>query len=400
MALLALHSICWISFFAHIHQALNSSQPNNNLILAFASSNLLFVLLALWSQRNTLRRAARLAGLTRLLASLRRSGGHYEQGGRQQQQQPGVKVSPSSQSLFLVAQASQQQRQQRAHYNHPLAATPSYLYGGPATAYSPATSSQHLYQQLGAAGSNQHFYESAMALNEQQHRLNVAQLIQQQQNMTLNRLLSRQQYNLEPDFGQEPKLAAMEGAGQQQQPQFVCGKAGRAGEADGPLVAFGNPPTTFGPNLAAGHQISTEPRLFSQRRLAGVSPVGAESSPSMESPMEQCNGQAINMSNCAASAADANQHQYYSINARSNNANQCNSNYTDALKLAMQQHQSELSSANLSNFRSRGSARQFQQQQQQIQNQHHFQQQRHQSAMIDRERCANIYDVANYALSQ
>lgn len=341
LALLALHSICWISFFAHCHQALNSQQyssapaANSHLIWTFAASNLLVAGLISWSQRKTLRRAWQLAGLARLFGCVRARGAGprpsashrslyyyhdhdhrdhhhrpraaHHQSGQYAASKP-VKVSPSSQSLFLISSSRHHQHRQPGPCADPQ---PGYHYG---PAYSSGASlagqqqagggQQHVYQQLVVS---QHIYDSASNLNEQQP-LAAMQLMHQQhhhhqqrhyqlqmghqphQSLTLTRSLgpqlhashARQPATLahhqdKPGAGQllicpsssadphgpgAPDLGAGAGkahpASQQQQQQQHSQQL--PGEADGPLVAFScqqqqagepagssQPPATFGP---------------------------------------------------------------------------------------------------------------------------------------------------------
>lgn len=473
LAILALHSICWISFFAHIHQALNSppllvsSWPQaqqqreqsrwlvfslSHLTYAFALSNLALTLLVSWWQRKTIRRAAQLSGIARFICASKSSGSrsrrqasrfyraHQTSTGAAKISNGGqVKVSPSSQSLFIVSQ--QQQQPQPQH--------PSYHYG-PSYSSNSHQVSQHLYQQL---SNQQHIYDSTSAINlagsEQHHRFNMLLQHQQQQQrhlhqmhqqnaFTLNRsqqqrqfaqqqqLEQRQLMTLKPtsliqpshsDNGQLLILDANQALKQQHQQQGfnVCqgnktaSYLDRSGEAEGPLVAFTSSsassgaasssstssannnnstqvPVTFGPNSAASaqrhrqfqasqqqehqmlnYQLSSEHQLFSgHQQLQDQSLATITASPTINCiSSASSNGDADTGEHQAAatrhsvaairtSAADANQHQYCSINNPVGGKN-----YTDALKAALleqqlqQQNESSLLSQHQPHFRPR-----------------------------------------------
>jgi len=396
-------------------------------VYVFALTNLTLVLIVSWSQRRTLRRAIQLAGVSRVLACLcwctGSLGGQkprlapHQQRARfyraQNQLEPmgksgsptvgvsnPVKVSPSSQSLFLISPAGGQQQQQYAPNFH-CAGGPSY-----SSSSSQAMQAQHLYQQLTG---QQHIYDSATAINEQQNGAsNLFQVMQQQQrplqmhhqfgpqhNFTLNRSLSslhhlhhqqhhqahnldqRQLMTLKPQVESErhSHCGQQDQAGQflvldannairqqQQQQQSLChqAKAGRqaqSGEADGPLVAFSSRPTsgsqaqaTFGPNqttsrLVASASQAQQPQLSSGKR-------GEEARASSAAANCISGGPARSLGGVAASGADANQHQYHSIGAGDAGGacgakesaaagRQSQPNYADALRAAMIQQQQQ-----------------------------------------------------------
>jgi hypothetical protein len=230
LALLALNSICWISFFIHCHQALTSrtwvgpqqqQQPvasnESHLILTFASSNLLVSLLICYSQRKQLKRACQLLGLSRFVAlafgsccrladatkaspassSSVSSTSYYnnhhhhanhngvQHGDKHHPHHYGtsksIKISsaPSQQSLFVISR-SRPVASGNGGAGGMLAeiAQPTYgqqaAYAGPQqhhqqqqqAGHYPMLSNQHLYQQLAGAGSQQHIYDSTTNLSQ------------------------------------------------------------------------------------------------------------------------------------------------------------------------------------------------------------------------------------------
>lgn len=252
LALLALHSICWISFFAHIRLALNARNyywDGKHLIVAFAASNLLFASLIVGSQRRLLRRAAKLVGLGRLLAACcccssdwpanngtlhGRAWFYRDQvGARQKQQVSGagqskganpLKVSPSSQSLFLISQAAQQQQhqqqQQQQHQHRQFNQQPANYHYGPTYSSGSSQAAQHLYQQLANnnGSSAAHIYDSASTLNEhnqqqQQQRFNMMQMMQQQQQQ-LNHQYNSYTLNRPPVTSSSSHHQQLAGSGQ------------------------------------------------------------------------------------------------------------------------------------------------------------------------------------------
>lgn len=342
-----------------------------------------------------------------------------------------MKVSPSSQSLFLVSSQVQQQRQQPSYQ---LANSTNYAshYGYS----SQAGQQQHLYQQLN--GPTQHIYDSTGDL----HRMNMMQLITQHQtgqqqafdglNRSLSSLQQQQQHArqlnhlqdlharqpmtmksmvLSPGFksnnsnqddaneaGQLLTLDAQ--AALKQQQQFLCHQQQQQqqGEADGPLVAFSSnsqPPTTFGPSNSSmalqqqqqqlhlssaaqqqqqQHQHHTERQLFNQQQQHFYQDSGNSNAINCVGALDATSGQ-------SDPAPNHQQHQYYALHDNMANRQQPQSNYTEALKAAMmqQQRQDELDRLGA------------------MEPQPHFrrsiskqQQQRHHQA--------NIYDVAQYNL--
>lgn len=455
LAILALHSICWISFFAQIHQALNSAPlvssfaqhhqqqrgwlkfGSNHLTYVFTLSNLALTILISWWQRKTLRRAAQLSGITRFLCAssgTERSRQHTRfyrhqtsangAGAKASNGSAQIKVSPSSQSLFIVS--SQQQQQQSHQAQHP-----SYHYG-PSYSSGSHQVSQHLYQQLSSQQQQQqHIYDSTSAINlvgnEQHHRFNM--LLQQQQQQqpqrhlhqlhqqdafTLNRSLQQQQRQfaqqqleqrqlmtlkptsmIQADNSQLLILDANQALKQQQQQNGLNCQSNkttyldRSGEAEGPLVAFTSSsasnssssnasttnnnnnhhqmPATFGPNSATHHHqqhqfqqeqhnnfqmMSSEHQLFSHQQDQSAAAVASVASRTINcisgsGASNEQQQQPTRHSTLATrtSAADANQHQYCSINNPV--GGNTSKNYTDALKAALleQQHQHESSLA-------------------------------------------------------
>lgn len=299
------------------------SQPQAGLLYAFAASNLALVLLVSLMQRHTLRRVAQLCGLWRVCACTRHSRDRFYTGSAAQVSGSKLKVSPSSQSLFVISQAvqQQQQQQQQAQFYH----------------YGPTYGQQqgyHLYQQL--TGNN--IYDSAGALNQDQpaqmhqmHQLDMAQA--PVHSFTLNRAPSQQALvrALPMTMKAQQSMIIM----RQQQHQH-------SGEADGPLVALESAQSsnssqlaTIGPvshlsslvatNQQLGYppsQLSTAHQLFRQQQQARIDDTSAILG-------------AATRRHCSTSGADANQHPSqaaYAINS--------SRSYTDALKAAMmQQHQ-------------------------------------------------------------
>ena len=326
LALLATHSICWIAFFAHCRRALNTppsaptpapgnpsiSSNNNNtgsdgnhLIWTLAASNLLLTTLCVWSQRRSARRALQLAGLPRLLGGCFRrrkgpqGGGLY--GAATTAGSPSdlglapnaklMKLSPSSQSLFVIAR--QRQQHLPARHAHP----------GCYAAYQPQQQ-QHLYQQLAAS---QHIYDSTSNLSGEQ-QLSALQLIQQQQRgvpfqqmnhpffhqqeqaFTLNRSLGSQlhlQNQLaelqRPAMTLKPQSGAMFAASQQQQ-LFLCpnpanhqDKQRGPGEADGPLVALSSASSNSSTTTTTASQRPDQQAVATEPASATFGPIHSHS---------------------------------------------------------------------------------------------------------------------------
>lgn len=389
MALLACHSITWISFFAHCRQALrgqvSSSGPSQqHLMWTFAASNLLVALLLAWCSRRTLKRAASLSGLGRLAACLRATGAtsgagpakrHYSKRDGQPVQhygQANIKVSPSSQSLFLIS-SSRPQTARHAHYG----GAAGYHYGANSGAAAAEASQQHLYQQLAAS---QHIYDSANNLNVDLQQLNAMHLAggannnnnrayqmqqyeqqqqQQQAAYTLNRSLGSQLHlsAMQQQFGAHPGDLNAQHRHLTLGPKFVHTNSNgngntnpngnlnhfqQSGEADGPLVALAGgqqmmmaskPAATFGPHSMMGpashlaahrpQQVVTEHQLFNmnagqqqqqQQQMSSSSSsfhVASQSASSLDpSQYFNANGQPLRAAQAATNFRRANSKQH------------------------------------------------------------------------------------------
>lgn len=309
LILLGLHSICWISFLVHTRQSITTKSSEtgsnyrwqaNQLIYAFASSNLIMSLLVCWCERRNIRRAIQFAGLNRFIwllschqhqrdSSLEHQTFEHSLYQQRRQAANGIRqrqrlqmnadsnanklageigaqtseISPSSHSLFLVS------NQQEAASNS--------IYGN----YQ-QQQQQHLYQPV--------YGEPTMALNERgahigaQRQPMMQQLIHQQHSFTLNRPLGQPHQQQQPlmvlDAGNmmkhqqqfcqfdQSKTISHQRVMQHQQQQLILNQ----GEVEGPLVALSGgqtmeprrlAPPTFSPNQ---HQAQ-----YQQRHQAGAS---------------------------------------------------------------------------------------------------------------------------------
>jgi len=271
IALLAMHALCWLAFFAHCRRALETAPQDttvpiqqqqqsstSHLVWLFAACNLACVLLVSWPERRHLRRACHLAGLApaaRLLGCC--SSRAARPAGSGAAQIGGAGRAGAAQvegSLFVVAGGRPLGQQcggggEAAAQRH-LAAG---LYATQAGLMQ-QQQQQHLYQQL--ATSQQHIYDSASNLHaldwplqqyqqqqsqqqsQSQSQTQQAQPQPQHQSLTLNRNHLGQQ--LGPQLGgwalderQQQHLATLaRHSGQQQTDKLNR----RQGEAEGPLV--------------------------------------------------------------------------------------------------------------------------------------------------------------------
>lgn len=207
------------------------------LLCVFAVANASFVALLVGSQWRALRRAAHLSGLGRAASwwcccccsCLSASAGadspaaRYAERAHRVAAAKALKVSPSSQSLFMISQQQQQarqqqqqlygmQQQQQQHYGHAYSASGSQQLAQ----YAPQ---QHMYQPIG----QQHIYDSTSNLNSlveahPQHHHTMQQPLPR----TLNAMHLQQHHH------------------HQQVHSFTMGRQEFAADAsDGPLVALG-----------------------------------------------------------------------------------------------------------------------------------------------------------------
>lgn len=211
---------------------INLRDPNYYLMYSFAASNLLLVMLLIWSQRKILKRVSQLIGLTRCLQSLgcccchfiettcfnnemhdsntcspnyqsnlgtqqsnRFNNHHLRQNSGSKLTINGGKISPNSQSLFLISQQQQQQQSQLRHYEEQLQQQQQALQQHPNYQYG-QQQPPHLYQQISSP--QQHIYDSTSALNNldlQDQNVRFNQMMQQQQQQQQNWHLKQQQQN-------------------------------------------------------------------------------------------------------------------------------------------------------------------------------------------------------------